>query len=99
MLKKREDSSTPPSGEGAKDRSSVSIVPYSEAVGERTSKGADAPKVDWAAKDRRISKSGLLQAAFQSVVQFSATSDDLYSNALALAKRGYKEIWGEEWGA
>ncbi len=41
-------------------------------------------RADWDAKDRRISRQGVIQAAVQAVASFS-TSDDLYANAEALA--------------
>ena len=49
-------------------------------------------RADWDAKDRRISRQGLLQSAFQAVSSFSADVDSLFENAEKLADKGLEYV-------
>jgi hypothetical protein len=56
-------------------------------------------KEDWTAKDKRISKQGLLQNALEQVIRggYKPTLDEAKELALDTARWAFKQVWGEEW--
>lgn len=58
----------------------LTVTPVAKVV-------ADSPmtRQDWDAKDQRISRAGVIQAAVKAVAHFSSDTTDLFANAVALA--------------